>query len=112
MRQRDDSPAGPTYVKEAKPRLHRLLSWPHFAGYRINYFGSLLNTQWETCQATQKGCLVNVFDPTNRTPYAPPAQCYQGNELYAVNEVIFHSIYSRECRTPLCKLTCLECKDI
>ncbi|KAH7335056.1 hypothetical protein B0J17DRAFT_720576 [Rhizoctonia solani] len=54
------------------------------AKYSDNAFRAQLNgprevTQWEICQKTNEGCLLDSSNPTNASAYSPPAVCYQGS---------------------------------
>jgi hypothetical protein len=47
--------------------------------FRQGFFSASMESQWETCQSTNRGCLLDGYDPTNATSFAPPAVCYQGS---------------------------------
>ncbi|QRV96047.1 FAD-binding domain protein [Ceratobasidium sp. AG-Ba] len=47
--------------------------------FRISQFGSMIRTQWETCQKTNEGCLLDSTHPNNSTGYSPPKVCRQGS---------------------------------
>ncbi|KAJ7224129.1 FAD-binding domain-containing protein [Mycena pura] len=44
---------------------------------RLEAFGSYMNTEWETCQATGDGCLLDVSDTS--VVSLPPGACHQGS---------------------------------
>ncbi|ELU44429.1 hypothetical protein AG1IA_01542 [Rhizoctonia solani AG-1 IA] len=39
----------------------------------------IFQTQWEICQKTSEGCLLDSNNPTNSSAYSPPAVCHQGS---------------------------------
>ncbi|CAE6450605.1 unnamed protein product [Rhizoctonia solani] len=47
------------------------------AGYRVSKFGSAVETQWETCQKTNQGCLLNPNSPGDADAFSSRA-CHQG----------------------------------
>ncbi|KAI5122091.1 hypothetical protein M0805_002213 [Coniferiporia weirii] len=47
--------------------------------FRRNFFGSFMNTEWETCQATSSQCLLDSTDPTDPLAFTPPRTCSQGS---------------------------------
>lgn len=47
--------------------------------YRVDTFGSAMNPQWETCQATSQGCLMDWMNPANSDAFASPKICHQGS---------------------------------
>ncbi|EUC62674.1 isoamyl alcohol oxidase, putative [Rhizoctonia solani AG-3 Rhs1AP] len=46
--------------------------------FRASKFGSAIETQWETCQKTNEGCLLDPNSPTNANAFNPPKTCHQG----------------------------------
>ncbi|KAJ7579762.1 FAD-binding domain-containing protein [Mycena floridula] len=48
--------------------------------------GAYVNTQWETCQSTGAGCLLDFTNPINSLATAPPKVCNQGSvPNFAIN---------------------------
>ncbi|CAE6541699.1 unnamed protein product [Rhizoctonia solani] len=47
--------------------------------FRTSKFGSAIETQWETCQKTNEGCLLDPNSPTNANAFTSPKTCHQGN---------------------------------
>ncbi|QRV85209.1 FAD-binding domain protein [Ceratobasidium sp. AG-Ba] len=47
--------------------------------FRISQFGAMSRTQWETCQKTAQGCLLDSDNPTDPIAFSPPKKCYQGS---------------------------------
>ncbi|QRV98496.1 FAD-binding domain protein [Ceratobasidium sp. AG-Ba] len=47
--------------------------------FRVTQFGAMMRTQWETCQKTDQGCLLDSDKPTNATAFAAPKVCNQGS---------------------------------
>ncbi|KAI0708921.1 FAD-binding domain-containing protein [Cerioporus squamosus] len=47
--------------------------------FRVNEFGSYMNTQWETCQATSDQCLLDYYNASNPAATTPPRVCAQGS---------------------------------
>ncbi|CAE6439638.1 unnamed protein product [Rhizoctonia solani] len=47
--------------------------------FRAQLYGAREVTQWEICQKTNEGCLLDPNNPTNTSAYSPPAVCYQGS---------------------------------
>ncbi|KAG8783725.1 hypothetical protein FRC12_019421 [Ceratobasidium sp. 428] len=47
--------------------------------FRATQFGAAMKTQWETCQKTNQGCLLDSSNPTNSSAFLPPKVCYQGS---------------------------------
>ncbi|EKM56467.1 uncharacterized protein PHACADRAFT_207699 [Phanerochaete carnosa HHB-10118-sp] len=46
--------------------------------FRSEHFGAYMQSQWETCQATGSGCLLDDSDPTNPAAYQDK-DCQTGN---------------------------------
>ncbi|KAH7335070.1 FAD-binding domain-containing protein [Rhizoctonia solani] len=46
--------------------------------FRTSKFGSAIETQWETCQKTNEGCLLDPNSPTNAKAFSSPKTCHQG----------------------------------
>ncbi|PVF98323.1 FAD-binding domain-containing protein [Serendipita vermifera] len=46
--------------------------------YRLGHFGSSTSTQWETCQATGQGCLLDWMNPKNTNAFGEGRTCHQG----------------------------------
>ncbi|GJE86543.1 FAD-binding domain-containing protein [Phanerochaete sordida] len=53
---------------------------------RSEHFGAMMNSQWETCQATSSGCLLDVTDPVDPAAYQH-RDCEIGNIPPAYVEV-------------------------
>ncbi|KAG9105493.1 hypothetical protein FRC07_009243 [Ceratobasidium sp. 392] len=51
----------------------------HNSTFRASEFGAAMSTQWETCQRTNQGCLLNSTNPSNNSAFEPPKVCYQGS---------------------------------
>ncbi|KAF8725196.1 oxygen-dependent FAD-linked oxidoreductase family, partial [Rhizoctonia solani] len=47
--------------------------------FRAQLYGPRQVTQWEICQKTNEGCLLDSNNPTNSSAYSPPAVCHQGS---------------------------------
>ncbi|CAE6392041.1 unnamed protein product [Rhizoctonia solani] len=47
--------------------------------FRAQLYGPRQVTQWEICQKTSEGCLLDSNNPTNSSAYSPPAVCHQGS---------------------------------
>lgn len=47
--------------------------------YRLGHFGSAMNPQWETCQATSQGCLLDWMNPADNLAFYGPKVCHQGS---------------------------------
>ncbi|QRV95987.1 FAD-binding domain protein [Ceratobasidium sp. AG-Ba] len=47
--------------------------------FRVNQFGSMMRTQWETCQKINQGCLIDSDNPQDSAAFSPPKVCYQGS---------------------------------
>ncbi|CAE6373509.1 unnamed protein product [Rhizoctonia solani] len=47
--------------------------------FRAQLYGPREVTQWEICQKTNKGCLLDSNNPSNASAYSPPAVCHQGS---------------------------------
>jgi hypothetical protein len=64
--------------------------------FRLGFFASSMNSQWETCQTTNHGCLLDVNDPTDPVYFTPPAVCYQGSvsDYYVTNYVESNGVSS------------------
>jgi len=51
----------------------------HDSVVRVATLGAYMNTQWETCQSTVAGCLLDSTDPANTAPYSSNQTCAQGS---------------------------------
>lgn len=47
--------------------------------FRAGQFGATMKSQWETCQKTNEGCLLDPDNPKNATAFLPPKVCNQGS---------------------------------
>ncbi|CAE7101371.1 unnamed protein product [Rhizoctonia solani] len=47
--------------------------------FREQLYGPREVTQWEICQKTNEGCLLDSNNPGNASAYSPPAVCHQGS---------------------------------
>ncbi|CAE6471603.1 hypothetical protein ACGC1H_005317 [Rhizoctonia solani] len=47
--------------------------------WRAGTYGARLALQWETCQKTNQGCLLDPREPNNATAYSAPRVCDQGS---------------------------------
>ncbi|CAE6433155.1 unnamed protein product, partial [Rhizoctonia solani] len=47
--------------------------------FRAQLYGPRQVTQWEICQKTNEGCLLDSNNPSNSSSYSPPAVCHQGS---------------------------------
>ncbi|KAG9079884.1 hypothetical protein FRC06_007348, partial [Ceratobasidium sp. 370] len=47
--------------------------------FRVTQFGAMMRTQWETCQKTTQGCLLDSNKPTNPSAFSAPRVCNQGS---------------------------------
>ncbi|KAF8598983.1 FAD-binding domain-containing protein [Ceratobasidium sp. AG-I] len=47
--------------------------------FRAGLYGATMKTQWEICQKTDQGCLLDSTTPTNATAFSPPRVCNQGS---------------------------------
>ncbi|CAE6465185.1 unnamed protein product, partial [Rhizoctonia solani] len=47
--------------------------------WRIGTYGARLALQWETCQKTNQGCLLDPNEPNNATAFSVPRVCDQGS---------------------------------
>ncbi|KAG8741999.1 hypothetical protein FRC10_002116 [Ceratobasidium sp. 414] len=47
--------------------------------FRVTQFGATMRTQWETCQKTNEGCLLDSNKPTNASAFSAPRVCNQGS---------------------------------
>ncbi|CAE6418437.1 unnamed protein product, partial [Rhizoctonia solani] len=47
--------------------------------FRASKFSSAIETQWETCQKTNEGCLLDPNEPTNANAFTSPKTCHQGS---------------------------------
>jgi hypothetical protein len=43
------------------------------------HIGHFLQPQWETCQATSQGCLLDWMNPANNAAFSGPRICHQGS---------------------------------
>ncbi|CCO32290.1 hypothetical protein BN14_06346 [Rhizoctonia solani AG-1 IB] len=49
------------------------------SAFRAQLYGPRQTTQWEICQKTNEGCLLDSENPSNASAYSPPAVCHQGS---------------------------------
>ncbi|KAJ7587590.1 FAD-binding domain-containing protein [Mycena floridula] len=69
--------------------------------------GAYTSTQWETCQSTGAGCLLDFTNPNNSAAFAPPKVCNQGSvPQFAINvatadDVIAGFKFAKTTRVPL-----------
>ncbi|CAE7122014.1 unnamed protein product, partial [Rhizoctonia solani] len=47
--------------------------------WRAGIYGARMPLQWETCQKTNQGCLLDPNDPKNATAFSSPRVCDQGS---------------------------------
>ncbi|KAG8770828.1 hypothetical protein FRC12_004022 [Ceratobasidium sp. 428] len=47
--------------------------------FRVTQFGATMRTQWETCQKTSQGCLLDATKPSNAAAFSAPRVCNQGS---------------------------------
>ncbi|CAE6438450.1 unnamed protein product [Rhizoctonia solani] len=47
--------------------------------FRAQLYGPRQVTQWEICQKTNEGCLLDSNNPNNSSAYVSPAACHQGS---------------------------------
>ncbi|KAH8108811.1 FAD-binding domain-containing protein [Phellopilus nigrolimitatus] len=58
--------------------------------FRLDIFGSYMNTEWETCQSTSEQCLLDSSAPNNTLAFNPPQMCSQGSipSYYNTDDII------------------------
>ncbi|KZT19613.1 FAD-binding domain-containing protein [Neolentinus lepideus HHB14362 ss-1] len=70
-----------------------VLAGYHNHSIRTSTFGAYINTQWETCQASNEGCVLDALNASNPQAFQPPACCFQGSipsyyiDVQEVNDV-------------------------
>ncbi|KAF8607283.1 FAD-binding domain-containing protein [Ceratobasidium sp. AG-I] len=75
--------------------------------FRADNFGAYMNTQWETCQATQDNCYLDYTNRANAAAFTPPKTCAQGSvSAYYIDvrnavDVIAAFVFSRLTSVPL-----------
>ncbi|KAF8598985.1 FAD-binding domain-containing protein [Ceratobasidium sp. AG-I] len=47
--------------------------------FRAGQFGATMKSQWEMCQKTNEGCLLDPVNPKNASAFTPPKVCNQGS---------------------------------
>ncbi|TFY82586.1 hypothetical protein EWM64_g1420 [Hericium alpestre] len=77
------------------------------SNYRTRFFGSYVNTNWETCQATGDHCLLNDQDLTDSNPASHPNQCRLGSisphyiDVRRPSDVTAAFAFSKKTKVPL-----------